>query len=325
MVLMRKAIYLLLLSLLTGLAAVPAAAQVTPRTPAAPRTPRPAPRPVPRPAPRVTFGFLLRSGPPPVVMEVMPESPAERAGFEEGDVLIAVDGQTATVESVRDAAHEASPGEAVRFRVRRDGREREISVVPETGRFARGRGRDRLVVIDPDSIRGLVKLYLDGARQALELGDIKLDFDLDLDVDVDGEGPRVYRFHMDSLARQLREQLRGLEPQLRELEGMRFDVPAVDIDLQGMAVVSGARLTDLNDELARYFPGADGGALVLSVREGSAADRAGLEAGDVIVAYDGDAIDALRDLHRDLRRRGGSHELTVVRRGERVDLRLEAR
>jgi len=315
----------LLLVLLGCLAATTAAAQQPPRAPRpvqVPQTPQ-APR-----AP-LRFGFMLESGPPPVVLEVMPASPAERAGVREGDILVTIEGQSATVGRVQSVARRIAPGDTVRIRIRRDGRERDVRVVPEVRRYARvprGREHGKIVLVDPDSIQAMVKLYLDGAREALKLhGDLDLDLDLDLDIDEGGDRPFVYRFHADSLGKAIREQMQALGPQLRELGELRFDLPQIDIDLQGLAVVSGARLTDLNDELARYFPGAEGGALVLSVRAGSPAARAGLQAGDVIVGLDGESIEELGDLHRDLRDRDRAHELSVVRRGERLTLRLEPR
>jgi len=310
----------ILIALVGCLAAAPTAAQESPRAAQVPRAPQ-------VPMAPLTFGFLLKSGPPPVVIEVMPGSPVERAGVREGDILVTVNGQSATVTRVQSAARRIAPGDTVRIRIRRGGRERDIVVVPEArqfGRAPRGREHGKIVFVDPDSIQAMVKLYLDGAREALKLhGD--LDLDLDVDIDADGDGPRVYRFHMDSLNGAIREQMRGLEFKLRDLGEFRFELPEIDIDLGGLAVVPGARLTDLNDDLARYFPGAEGGALVLSVRPDSPAGRAGLQAGDVIVGLDGDSIDELGDLHRDLRGRDREHELSIVRRGERLTLRLEPR
>jgi membrane-associated protease RseP (regulator of RpoE activity) len=325
MVLMRSAIAVLAL-LMVSLGTTAAVAQQTPRAPVAPRAPE-APRAARAP---LTFGFRLDPGPPLAVLAVMPGSPVEAAGIRAGDILVSVDGQEATIESVHSAARRASPGEAVRFRIRRDDRDREVLVVPRAGAFVyaphptpapQPRGRERIVIIDPDSIRALTRLYLDGAREALKLYG-ELDLDLNLDLGELGDGTHIYRFHFDSLGAALREGLLGIEPQLRELGELHLDMPPVEVDFQGSGALPGARLTDLNDDLARYFPGTGDGILVLSVRSGSRADEAGLEAGDVIVEFDGEGVGELSELRGAFHRRDEPHTLEVVRRGERLTLRL---
>jgi S1-C subfamily serine protease len=62
------------------------------------------------------------------------------------------------------------------------------------------------------------------------------------------------------------------------------------------------------------------GLLILSVEPGSPADTAGLREGDVLVAFENEAVNGIDDLHRkltllDLRR---SYQLTVLRKRERI-------
>lgn len=314
---------------LIALTGVPAVAQQAPRAPQPPRTPHPVVTPqTPHTRAPLTFGFMLKAGPPPEVLEVLPGLAAQRAGVQKGDVLVTIDGQAATVELVHQAARRLTPGDTVRLRIRRNGGERVIAVVPEARTYVRAprpstqrerdrqRNRERVVVIHADSVRGLVELYLDQARDALELhGDIELNLDLDLDGS-----------HFDSLGKELGEQLRLLGPQLegqlQDLGEMRFEAPPFEFNFDGMGLVPGARLMELNDQLARYFPGAGEGALVLSVRPGSRADEAGLEAGDVIVAIDGASVRDPGDL-LGAAEEDGEHDVQVVRHGERLTLRLE--
>jgi putative serine protease PepD len=65
-----------------------------------------------------------------------------------------------------------------------------------------------------------------------------------------------------------------------------------------------------------------GGALIESVEPGSAAEAAGIEAGDLIVAIDGSTIEGIEDLAGQVRSRhaGDTVELTVVRDGEELTL-----
>jgi S1-C subfamily serine protease len=67
------------------------------------------------------------------------------------------------------------------------------------------------------------------------------------------------------------------------------------------------------------------GVLAISIEQGSAADRAGLREGDVLVTFDGETIDGVDDLHRLLTasRVGKAAELTILRGGvQRLDLNV---
>lgn len=73
----------------------------------------------------------------------------------------------------------------------------------------------------------------------------------------------------------------------------------------------------LTKQLADYFGIADGqGVLVTSVTDDSPAAKAGIKAGDVITAIDGEKIDGSGDLARGInKRKEGDVTLTVVRKG----------
>ena len=64
------------------------------------------------------------------------------------------------------------------------------------------------------------------------------------------------------------------------------------------------------------------GVLVASVVDGSPAAAAGLEAGDVIMAFDGEAIDTIRDLTRAVAAAGPNREIVLeLWRGEQTTTR----
>jgi S1-C subfamily serine protease len=77
--------------------------------------------------------------------------------------------------------------------------------------------------------------------------------------------------------------------------------------------------------VVRYFDlPAESGVRVMSMDTGSPAAQAGLEAGDVIVAWDGKPVSGIDELHRLLTEQyvGTSVEMTVVRRAQKLTLAI---
>jgi serine protease Do len=87
----------------------------------------------------------------------------------------------------------------------------------------------------------------------------------------------------------------------------------------------GVRFGGISQSLARALDVPPGSAQIASVEPGSAADEAGLEAGDVIVAVNGDELRADSDLLAIVanRRPGDELELTYVRDEERRETTVE--
>jgi len=84
-------------------------------------------------------------------------------------------------------------------------------------------------------------------------------------------------------------------------------IPPVDARMPSL----GINAEDLCGQLGTYFGAPDGtGILIREVRSGTAADKAGLKAGDVIVKVDGKPIRTLADLRTELR--GKSDQKTVA-------------
>jgi serine protease Do len=86
----------------------------------------------------------------------------------------------------------------------------------------------------------------------------------------------------------------------------------------------GIGFQELSSQLARYFK-VDDGVLVTQVVEGSAAAEGGLQAGDVIVKLDGDAIGDGRDLRRALDGAKEEATITVQRDGRPMELKVKLR
>ena len=66
-----------------------------------------------------------------LVVEVMPDSPANQAGLQPGDILLNVGGQdVTTAEDVQQRVEASAVGEDLRIQIRRDGRAQTVTVQP---------------------------------------------------------------------------------------------------------------------------------------------------------------------------------------------------
>ena len=113
---------------------------------------------------------------------------------------------------------------------------------------------------------------------------------------------------------------RDVERSLRNLPEMRAFRMNPDFRFDGMPEVAGRSRTrlgvsvqSLSPQLAAYFGVTDGGALVASVTPGSAAEKAGLKAGDVITSVNGDRVRDADDLTHEISGVSGDAALEVVR------------
>jgi S1-C subfamily serine protease len=86
-----------------------------------------------------------------------------------------------------------------------------------------------------------------------------------------------------------------------------------------------AQTTPLHRRLVRFYDlSQDSGVVVISVAEGSPAQRAGLREGDVLIALDSNPVAGVDDLQRLLTdaRVGASSSLSVIRYTEKLDLKV---
>jgi S1-C subfamily serine protease len=84
----------------------------------------------------------------------------------------------------------------------------------------------------------------------------------------------------------------------------------------------GIQVVELTDQLARYFKVEDG-VLISSVGSGSAAEKAGLRAGDVILKIDGTVVGSSRELVRRVTRSDAKEMVVTVHRdGQTMDVRV---
>ena len=161
----------------------------------------------------------------------------------------------------------------------------------------------------------------------------------------DGPGDSLFidldsvRMMSDAIVLQL-DSLRRLMPlRFEHLDSLEMMMPRFEMELRsadeamnahglmlrsmelGARALAGAQLTDLNEDLAEYFE-ADRGVLVTRVEDDTPAARAGLRAGDVILAVDGQAVGGVGDVRRYAAAAEGPIELSIQRRGDRRTIRL---
>lgn len=102
-------------------------------------------------------------------------------------------------------------------------------------------------------------------------------------------------------------------PRVQEIP--RIEIPGYSLQVRTYSSTLGIQTESLGQQMAEYFGVKDGGVLVSSVEKGSAAEKAGLKAGDVIVRADNEKLTDRADLSRILRnhREGGKVTLVIVR------------
>jgi len=112
------------------------------------------------------------------------------------------------------------------------------------------------------------------------------------------------------------------------VEGMGFAIPSNDVrritaDLiqYGRVIRPALGVQVVSESQARTQYGVERGVLVAQVQPGGAAAEAGIRAGDVIIALDGQPVEGFRDLTRTLseRRVGQRVTVTVLRGNQQLD------
>jgi C-terminal processing protease CtpA/Prc len=234
-----------------------------------------------------------------LVSSVVADSPAERAGLRKGDVITEVDNRkVSTPGDLSTRIAQSNAGESVSLSVNRRGSNLILAV----------RLADRPAADDDDATPAPAPMApmpppaprAPGAPHEMRW------YSSNGDVDPDEVRARIH------------EIVPGLD-----LERVGPGKNMVFMNGSGRGRL-GVRIETLSDDLAQALgaPGAHG-ALVVEVFDGTAAEKAGLKAGDVITTVDGTSVADTDDLQSALRGKQGKVSLSVVRRGEKRTLTAE--
>lgn len=202
------------------------------------------------------------------VEEVNEDSPAEKAGLREGDVVVEYDGER--VRSARQftrLVQETPDGRTVKVAVLRNGQKQIMDATPEAGRATWDYG------FDDDRIRRELERSLrDLPREPFEFR-------------FDDRGPRSFEYRL----------------------------PERVMPFMGSRGRLGVTVQSLTADLEEYFGAQNGGVLVSSVARDSAAEKAGMKAGDVITSINGNRVSDSGDLMRELGEATGDVTIVVLR------------
>lgn len=267
-----------------------------------------------------------------VIREVSKESPAEKVGLRAGDEILRINGLSAANGKFSALARTLTEGDTVTLRIKRDGKEREYTLVAAArpAGYA-SMGGERTIVFSADSVRGLMRMYLDSAR--MHLDSMKLprimvhpgDSGIDIRVERFGGMPGdTLFFRRDTAAmREWHERFKGdagME-MFRRLDGdLGPGVVFRSVEL-GARSIAGAEFTELDPAMKTYF-GTDRGLLTLRVAPETPAARAGLVPGDIVLKANGRDIAGVSALRRQLDR-SATLELEVLRKGETKTIEIQ--
>jgi serine protease Do len=167
----------------------------------------------------------------------------------------------------------------------------------------------RLVHETPSGRTVTLNIWRDGASQniSVEVGDRSSFIETRVRGDM-GDGGHAFAFAM---------------PRMPNTPNM----PNMGPDMMGMmdprTPILGISAEDLSGQLGGYFGAPDGkGVLVREVRTGTPAEKAGLQAGDVIIKLDGKPIRTLQELREGLRSASGDKPVNIgiLRKGSEMNV-----
>jgi S1-C subfamily serine protease len=254
------------------------------------------------------------------VLGVSPDGPSERAGLQQGDVIVAMGGRVLAAEgadNIRNevivAMQEVTANEAVIVSVERGDQTLDISVIPEVREPLTWHSVTRLRSAPvspaaPANVRTIERIVvpeIDTMALAEQIEEMQFAVD---------ERKMVMQAH------QLSEDSRELEIELHEMSEMG-DFVLHDANVWfGWPMARGLKLAEINSQLGEYFK-TDRGVLVLSA---DADNDLHLESGDVVLQVGETEVNSPADFMRALRKFKSGQELTMDIKRNQKDKSLTA-
>ncbi len=253
-----------------------------------------------------------------LVNSVIDDGPADRAGLRKGDVILRYNSRSVESPSaLADLVGDSREGDEVALAIVHAGERRSLNVRLGT----RPADEDMSPPEPPASPHAPRAPRAPGDDDSKDKRDVRIRISRDgVTREYDGQD-------LDDLPDDVRKML----PDLQNMRQFRHGMPGMGKDIRVMTLGAGrgrlgVRIESLNPDLASAL-GTSGseGVLVLQVMDGTPAEKAGLKAGDVIVAVDGHDVKDAEGLVGALRDVEGRVSLTVSRRGTRrtVEAQLE--
>lgn len=261
--------------------------------------------------PERTKGLGLTEERGAIVMKVVADSPAEKAGLKENDVIVSFNGRR--VDSVRELQRllgETPANRSIQIEVIRGGSRQTLTTSlakrsPQSFRMFGPEFDEKFMKQNEESMKR--------AEEALKRAQERTE-----------EAQKRAHERSEEALKQSQERFKALPP---DFGNFAFVNPGE------FALFGGTRLgisaESLTDQLAEFFGVKDGkGVLVASVEDNSSAARAGIKAGDVIIAVDHQRIDSVGGLLRALSsKQEGTVAIKLVRNHseQTVNVTLEKR
>jgi serine protease Do len=227
-----------------------------------------------------------------VVREVLPDSPAARAGLQKNDVLLRFDGeQISSAQKLQRLINESAPEHTARLSISRNGAEQELSVtLAKRENFS------------PQAF-GNFK-FPDVQAFGLNSEEFK-------------RNAEKWKLDSEEWKKRAKELQLNSEDMRKNLEKFRAEGFGDNFTLVygGGGRRIGITTQELTGQLADYFGVSErSGLLVTSVVENSPASRAGLKAGDVVTEVDGTRLKTAGELSRAINRKDeGEVTLSITR------------
>jgi len=238
-----------------------------------------------------------------LVTGVESDSPADKAGLEDGDVILGFQGETVySAAQLARLVREMPVGRKVSVEVSRGGATKKLTATLAGGRRVFRRNFSFDIPHPPDPPHPPHPPDAPDAPHPPHAPEAP-----EPHVFLFRGGDDDFRFELDDHLESIREPL---------LHAFRHGGPRK----------LGITYQEISGQLAEYFKVSESrGVLVTEVQEDGPAFEAGVKAGDVVLAFEGEGVENGKDLRRELRGADPGTEVTVTvqRDGKRLDLKLK--